>query len=503
MNYTLLKPLFTLFAAIFQLTVVSAVSFFISTEGSDSNPGSFMQPYASIEKAVGTASAGDTIWIRGGVYSRINPVVLQKSGNLDHNFHLYAFPGERPILDFSGQELEGSSRGISLKASYWHIKGLEVRGAGDNGMMIEGGHYNIIENCAFYRNRDSGLQMGKGSSNNKVINCDSYYNADPTDYADADGFAAKLDVGSENYYYGCRAWKNCDDGWDGYLRGADNVSTILENCWAFENGYLEDGSDPGLSANGNGFKMGGSDDKILRHDYYLSRCLAFNNKAKGFDQNSNMGTMVLYNCTGYNNGGDNYKIYKELEAGEKLEIKNCLEYGEKLDIGSFAIQEANSWMPGFLVTDDDFLSLDPSAAYGPRKPDGSLPDILYMNLAEGSDLIDAGVSLDLPYQGVAPDIGCFERRATVGMSSAIPFAINVHVYPNPASDLVFIRLIGIKGPFSISLHDLSGKEILNFERENDDEYNELPMNISGFQKGLYLLGVRHEGVVRYLKLVVE
>ena len=66
-----------------------------------------------------------------------------------------------------------------------------------------------------------------------------------------------------NYFYGCRSWKNCDDGWDGYLRGADDVSTTVENCWAFENGYFEDGTDAGVNANGNGFKMGGSDDKLL------------------------------------------------------------------------------------------------------------------------------------------------------------------------------------------------------------------------------------------------
>jgi hypothetical protein len=25
-------------------------------------------------------------------------------------------------------------------------------------------------------------------------------------------------------------WMNCDDGWDGYLRGANGVTTTLENC---------------------------------------------------------------------------------------------------------------------------------------------------------------------------------------------------------------------------------------------------------------------------------
>jgi hypothetical protein len=45
-------------------------------------------------------------------------------------------------------------------------------------MKIEGGSYNIIENCNFYRNRDSGMQIDNGASYNSVLNCDSYYNAD-------------------------------------------------------------------------------------------------------------------------------------------------------------------------------------------------------------------------------------------------------------------------------------------------------------------------------------
>ena len=44
---------------------------------------------------------------------------------------------------------------------------------------------------------------------------DSYFDTDPVDYGDADGFAPKLTLGSGNYFFGCRAWKNCDDGLDG------------------------------------------------------------------------------------------------------------------------------------------------------------------------------------------------------------------------------------------------------------------------------------------------
>jgi hypothetical protein len=41
---------------------------------------------------------------------------------------------------------------------------------------------------------------------------------------------------------------NVDDGWGGYLRGAENMTTIVENCWTWGNGYLEDGTDPGCKS---------------------------------------------------------------------------------------------------------------------------------------------------------------------------------------------------------------------------------------------------------------
>ncbi|QEF98296.1 hypothetical protein Mal15_23470 [Stieleria maiorica] len=48
-----------------------------------------------------------------------------------------------------------------------------------------------------------------------------------------------------------------------------------------------------------------------------------------------------------------------------------------------------------------------AAAMGPRKPDGSLPDI-GLQLDRRSHLIDAGLDVGLPFSGKAPDLGAFE-----------------------------------------------------------------------------------------------
>ena len=68
----------------------------------------------------------------------------------------------------------------------------------------------------------------------------------------------------------------------------------------------------------------------------------------------------------------------------------------------------NSWDDGLVVTEADFLSLDDTAMNGPRNPDGSLPQTDFLKLAPASDLIDRGVNVGLPFNGIAPDMGAFE-----------------------------------------------------------------------------------------------
>jgi hypothetical protein len=403
------KLLFSLLIILIALTnqSIQGKTYFVATDGNNSNAGTFLAPVLSIATAVGKASAGDTIYMRGGTYTLNASISISKSGSsATSRMLLWAYPGERPLLDFSAEST--GTRGLQLSGSYWHIKGISEKGAGDNGLYISGA-YNIIEFCEFYENRDSGLQLSGGANNNNIINCDSYYNADPTDYGDADGFSVKMDVGTGNYFYGCRSWMNVDDGWDGYLRGANDVSTTIENCWTWKNGYFKDGTDAGADANGNGFKMGGSDDKTLMHNFILKNCLSFENKAKGFDQNNNKGSMTLYNCTGYNNIGNDYSISATLNTGKTCTVTNCVDLGtSKISLGSFVSQTTNSWMSPFVVTTADFLSILSDEVISTRQADGSLPLISYMHLASGSDLIDAGTNVSTAFNGSKPDLGAWE-----------------------------------------------------------------------------------------------
>lgn len=354
--------------------------------------------------ALSKVKAGSIIILTQGNYALNSKITISLSGTSQNKITLKGKEGQnRPKLDFSSMVENSANQGIVLAADYWHIKGIDIYKAGDNGLQIKGNN-NLIEFCTFSECSDTGLQIDNGASNNTILNCDSYFNADST-MENADGFACKLTAGTGNKFIGCRAWQNLDDGWDGYLRGADNITTTYENCWAIKNGYLKNGTKG--NGDGNGFKTGGSDDKLLKHNAIFKNCIAVGNVFDGFDHNSNRGNVTIYNCSAYDNG-KNYS-FSTTNPLEKLTIKNSNALGAFGSINATVLDVTNnSWQNGISVTADDFQSIDYNQLMNPRKSDGSLPDVTFFYLKAGSDLIDKGINVGLPFKGSAPDLGVFE-----------------------------------------------------------------------------------------------
>ncbi len=364
---------------------------------------------SALLSAIDDASAGDVIYIRKGTYELDETVSISQSGTSSKAIVLSAYPGDdRPVLDFSDMSENSSNRGFDLKGDYWHFYGFDIRKAGDNGMYLRGSH-NTIEFMAFYDNADTGLQLDKGASYNFVKNSDSYYNADSS-LENADGFAAKLGVGTGNYFYGCRAWQNLDDGFDGYLRDNDNdITTTWEYSWMIRNGYQKDGSE-GVG-DGNGFKTGGSDDKDLAHNGIYINTISAGNTHDGYDQNSNRGEITIYNAIAYDNdrnygmGDGSDRILKKLTIKNSISLDS--DSSDKFDASSESISN-NTWN-GNSASSSDFVSLDMNELLDERQDDGSLPVVKFFHLEDDSNLIDAGTDVGLDYNGSAPDIGSFEK----------------------------------------------------------------------------------------------
>ena len=274
---------------------------YVAPNGTDSAAGTQAAP-TTLVSALDRVASGGTIYMRGGTYNYSSTVVIPAGDNGSSSARtvLAAYPGETPILNFSAQAEASANRGLALYANYWHIKGLIVERAGDNGIFVSGSN-NILERTITRFNRDSGVQLSRQSStsttaswpaNNLIISAESHDNAD-ADGEDADGFAAKLTVGPGNIFRYAVSHNNADDGWDLYTYSDyDPIGTVtIEYSLSYKNGTLSNGT---VFANGdrNGYKLGGESVPI---NHTVRYSIAFDNGQHGFTYNSNPGSLTISN----------------------------------------------------------------------------------------------------------------------------------------------------------------------------------------------------------------
>jgi hypothetical protein len=225
--------------------------YYVSTTGSDHQVGTLERPFASLQHAHNLAQAGDTIYMRGGVYGLTSGIQLTNDGASGRPITVTNYPGETPILD--GSQIGSSDYYGRAGAGGWiidassmswnHIVGLELRDGPMGGLVVRGASdNNIIERLDVHGNGGSGLE-GKGISllgtgaNNLFLNNDSHDNRDHVG-DNADGFQISS-AGVGNVLRGNRAWGNSDDGFDFFnvQNGTRAAPVLIESNWAFRNGY--------------------------------------------------------------------------------------------------------------------------------------------------------------------------------------------------------------------------------------------------------------------------
>lgn len=440
-----------------------AEEYYLAPNGNDRNAGTIDAPFATLEKAVSVLYAGDICYVRGGEYFPTTTVNITNTGTKDERIRLFAYENEKPIFNFKALPYDDNSRGIYHKigANYWHYKGLAICNAGDNGMKMEGS-FTVIENCSFYGNKDTGLQLGFGKGSNGentrnpdyyfgryniILNCDSYDNYDPkTSGGNADGFAAKLFPGPGNEFHGCRSWNNSDDGWDFYYV---YFPYVVNNCWTMKNG-----TDKG---NGNGFKMGGGKQggDMSKGAHIFTNCVSIDNLKKGFDQNNHAAGTYMINCLSLRNG-TNYGFNNDAPDYGKWYLRNSIgflakERNHQFNSASQVDAENCSWItfdgcdpysdrnkvpnpsgsgtitPKIGDYTSEFISVTYEDAIAERQADGSLP-LRFARLKDGSKFIQTGTNvtdfyavderypsysrtLSIPHLGETTDMGAFQYGA--------------------------------------------------------------------------------------------
>jgi uncharacterized repeat protein (TIGR02059 family) len=401
--------------------------------------------------------------------------VIGHDGTAGNPICFFAYPpdyeaGNFPILDCKfidtgrpGKDEQKYSQAIVLMMEdYIQLKGLTVRNlyqrysnvmtqaiycvAGSNMIFENMTVHNIggrgivsFQDLSYTRSHSSEII----SDTTEFINCDVYnlcdsldpdpsyqYENPRTSYVAglADGFKLQHSTGGCIRVSGCRMWHFSDDGLD--FNGPGLL--IVENCWVSRGGDFsftnEDGTYGGQE--GNGIKYGAMVANIDAVTRIIRNNILACNGGIGFDENNSRVTYFninsqIYNNTSYDNliGFGNFSCNSN-DLPYMNKFFNNISYKDRRyargDEDGDIIEGYNSWVTGnyqwpnaerIPLTDADFISVDTSQLYLPRKNNGSLPDITFLKLASNSDAIDAGVDVGLPFYGKAPDIGYSEYVA--------------------------------------------------------------------------------------------
>lgn len=420
-------------------------------------------------------------------FPEINPAAYPtpkgRCGTAEKRIYLWAYPpdwvaGNKPVLDCKNAYTKYYTNfgGFSLNmVQYWHIKGITVRNLYQREGPNPAGTYNykmpqgisgtnsaniIFENCTVHDISGRGFYFESGAWNDwdgpnaawdtdttRWINCDAYNLCDSLSLNPgnaADGWKCGNYIGGVFIWDGCRAWNYSDDGIDPNGAG----KRIINNSWVMSTQKYAP-----FDIEGNGIKTSGIGADQVAHynpndNYVIVRnCIAANCNYVGFYNNLEADAQnnaiyennSAYNC--YSGFGD---VFHPSVRGTQLrnnmvfqstssEYEQTMIYNPSSYPGSNNtwIPDPSGWPgwkynPAVTVTASDFLSLDATQLTLPRKTDGSLPDITFLKLKEGSDLIDAGINVGLPYAGSAPDIG-YAEYGSVSVKPPVPTLVSAAI----------------------------------------------------------------------------
>lgn len=295
--------------------VSQGASYYVSPSGDDSNPGTESQPWRTIKHAAAIAGAGETVYVRNGIYEEA--VSFDRSGSPQNIIRFKAYPNEAPVIQ---GETIGVGTAIRIHGSYFQFEGFEIRNW-DTGIEMTGHHIEIAD-CSVH-DLLSGISPHDGCHDFVINRVDIFhffwYGFDASTWGSSerachsglfkdcvahdcldpqqnvDGFA--FGGGHDFVFYRCTAF-NVHDGFD---IKADN--TTFHRCAAyrcFNSGY-----------------------KLWAENIELINCFGFNNGENHveLDWDGNPGVSTLINCTFVNS--KTYSIWVE-NSRDHLTVRNCI-----------------------------------------------------------------------------------------------------------------------------------------------------------------------------------
>lgn len=333
---------------------------------SSGNGASLGAAFKTLAEGLAALGDGETLLVKGGTYQFTSTIA--RNTNWSSLTRIMGYGSDRPILDFGGTSTDAHAITIggSARNELWHrfyiidttqrtnffgSRGMYITGSnitisdvwfshlGGEGISIEGGSSNTVQDCAAWRLGD-GVSTGTN---------------EPDNFKTSEG-------ASGTRFVRCFAANGPDDNYD--MWAATDCQYI--DCVSYGAGTYWNGT---AAADGTGFKMGGA---AGSGNNAAIGCIAVGDKLHGFNQNSAT-TVTFLRCTATASGWAGIR-----DAGTGTVITDCIALGNPTnftDDGS-TTDTYNTW--NLSITDAGWAS--------PGTPDWDY------SLDTGSACIGAGVS---------------------------------------------------------------------------------------------------------------
>ena len=255
-----------------------AATYYVATNGSDSNSGTEEQPFQTIARGVLDLSPGDILYVKNGTYTAWGRG-MPSGASWDSPITIAAYPGHSPVIVKSAQDV------ITLHfidTSYIVIDGFVIDGTSAvNGVKITYessiAHHIRIQNSEIAY-ATVGIFVTPGSDGNEFINLQVHNNG-TTDFDHGVYLTS-----SDNLVEGCSIHDNAGWGVHIYSGGSAN-NNIIRNNTIYNNGrsgsrgdgiFLSSGSGNQAYNNDVSGNIGG-----IRIDYGASNTYVGNNTVHG------------------------------------------------------------------------------------------------------------------------------------------------------------------------------------------------------------------------------
>jgi len=135
----------------------SAATYYVSTGGSDSAPGTQAQPWRTIQRAANLVNPGDIVLVNTGVYRE--KVQLTRSGAAGRKIVFKNAPGHYPVIEATGVSIGTWGALVSFNnVSYVRMEGFEIRYSPSFSVHVAGeSHHLEMDNLSIHSGASSGI----------------------------------------------------------------------------------------------------------------------------------------------------------------------------------------------------------------------------------------------------------------------------------------------------------------------------------------------------------